>query len=250
MAGSRRAMARTDDIAPTTPITSRAGRLLPLPFKGIIDRRQHHPWLLRRISGNGHRRDDPQPEPGPVKDQFDRKLPVGVPSLSRTSQTGVNFRFSQNGPAVTGYRSARSWHLTLYYKCSKTTTVVMPKTPKRRRLSRTEWTIMQLCWSLGRATARQVQDASDGSRDYRTVKTLLDRIARKGFLRIEKLGRLSLFVPSVTRQRALSEVIAVFVDDVLERSVTPLYLHLAERDDLSPEELEFFRRQLETEEES
>ena len=109
---------------------------------------------------------------------------------------------------------------------------------------------MQLCWSLGRATARQVQDASDGSRDYRTVKTLLDRIARKGFLRIEKLGRLSLFVPSVTRQRALSEVIAVFVDDVLERSVTPLYLHLAERDDLSPEELEFFRRQLETEEES
>ena len=93
---------------------------------------------------------------------------------------------------------------------------------------------MQFCWRLGRATARQVHEASAGNRDYRTVKTLLDRIAGKGFLRIEKLGRLSLFVPAVTRQRALSEVVTDFVDDVLERSVTPLYLHLAERDDLSP----------------
>ena len=109
---------------------------------------------------------------------------------------------------------------------------------------------MQLCWTLGRATARQVHDASDGSRDYRTVKTLLDRIAKKGFLRIEKLGRLSLFVPAVTRKRALSEVIAVFVDDVLEKRVTPLYLHLAERDDLSPEEIDFFQRQLDSEEDS
>ena len=90
----------------------------------------------------------------------------------------------------------------------------------------------------------------NGRRDYRTVKTLLDRIAKKGFLRIEKLGRLSLFVPTVTRRRAFAEVTAVFVDDVLKRSVTPLYLHLAERDDLSPEEIAFFRRQLETEEES
>ena len=37
--------------------------------------------------------------------------------------------------------------------------------------------------------------------------------------------------------------------DVLERSVAPLYLHLAERDDLSPEEIAFFRRQLEKENE-
>ena len=106
---------------------------------------------------------------------------------------------------------------------------------------------MQICWRLGRATARQVHEASDGPRDYRTIKTLLDRMAAKGFLRLEKLGRLSLFVPAVARSRALSEVVTAFIDDVLERSVTPLYLHLAERDDLTPEEIAFFRRQLETE---
>lgn len=125
----------------------------------------------------------------------------------------------------------------------------MRKTTRRRPLSPTEWTVMQLCWSSGRATARQIHEASDEKRDYRTVKTFLDRIAAKGFLRIEKLGRLSLYVPAVARERALSEVITEFVDKVLERSVTPLYLHLADRDDLSPEEIAFFRQQLETEEE-
>ena len=136
-----------------------------------------------------------------------------------------------------------------YNKRSIMATVVMRESSRPRPLSRTEWTIMQLCWKLGRATARQVHDASDGNRDYRTVKTLLDRMAAKGFLRIEKLGRLSLFVPAVSRQRAVSEVVTDFVDAVLERSVTPLYLHLAERDDLSPEEIAFFRRQLEADEE-
>jgi predicted transcriptional regulator len=122
------------------------------------------------------------------------------------------------------------------------------KRRNKRPLSPTEWTIMQHCWKLGRATARQIYEASDGSRDYRTIKTFLDRIADKGFLRIEKLGRLSLYVPAVARQRAVSDVVARFVDKVLERSVTPLYLHLAERDDLSPEEIVFFRQQLEREE--
>jgi BlaI family penicillinase repressor len=106
---------------------------------------------------------------------------------------------------------------------------------------------MQLCWKLGRATARQVFDHADGTRDYRTIKTFLDRIAAKGYLDIEKLGRLSLYVPAVTRRRALAEAVRDFVDDILESSVTPLYVHLAERDDLTEEEIAFFRAQLEEE---
>ncbi len=140
--------------------------------------------------------------------------------------------------------------LTAYYVCS--ISVHMKKRKKhskpRRPLSKTEWTVMLLCWRLGRATARQVYEASDGRRDYRTIRTLLDRIAAKGFLRLGKLDRLSVYTPAVRRQRAFSEAVAEFVDNVLERSVTPVYLHLAERDDLSEEEVRFFRHQLEKEE--
>ena len=140
--------------------------------------------------------------------------------------------------------------LTAYYVCSISAHMKKRKkhSKPRRPLSKTEWTVMLLCWRLGRATARQVYEASDGRRDYRTIRTLLDRIAAKGFLRLGKLGRLSVYTPAVRRQRAFSEAVAEFVDNVLERSVTPVYLHLAERDDLSEEEVRFFRHQLEKEE--
>lgn len=121
-------------------------------------------------------------------------------------------------------------------------------------LSPTEWTVMNICWRLGPATAREVhrQSLEDRERDYRTVKTLLDRIAEKGYLRVEKQDGANVYVPVAARRRKVAEALGEFVDRVLDRRLAPLYLHLAERSDLSEEEVEFFRRQLrrmETEEE-
>ena len=97
---------------------------------------------------------------------------------------------------------------------------------------------MNICWKLGKATARQVyeQTLKDQQRDYRTVKTLLDRIAVKGYLRTEKLGPLVLFTPAVDRRKALSAAINEFVENVLDHSVAPLYLHLADHSELDEEE--------------
>ena len=117
-------------------------------------------------------------------------------------------------------------------------------------LSRTEWTIMNLCWRLRKATARQVHQASlaERKREYATVVTLLDRIAAKGYLAVEKVGPVKVYRPKVGRRRAVGTAVEEFVDNVLERSIAPLYLHLSERDDLSEEEIEFFKRQLEKKE--
>jgi len=114
-------------------------------------------------------------------------------------------------------------------------------------LSPTEWTVMNICWRLGPATAREVhrQSLADRARDYRTVKTLLDRIVEKGYLRVEKRDGTNVYVPVAARRRTVAAALDDFVDRVLDRKLAPLYLHLAERDDLSEEEAEFFRRQLE-----
>jgi predicted transcriptional regulator len=119
-------------------------------------------------------------------------------------------------------------------------------------LSKTEWTIMNLCWRLKKATARQIHEASlaERRREYATVKTLLDRIAAKGYLSVERLGPVKIYRPKVGRRKAVGAAVEDFVDNVLERSLAPLYLHLSERDDLSEEEIEFFRRQLEKKENS
>ncbi len=129
--------------------------------------------------------------------------------------------------------------------------MVTKKATKLPSLSRTEWRIMNYCWSLGEATAREVHEASlaERRREYRTVKTLLDRIAAKGYLEVENRGRALVFRPVVGRSAAWSEAVSDFVNVVLDRSAPALYLHLAEREDLSDEEIEFFRRQLAIQEE-
>jgi BlaI family transcriptional regulator, penicillinase repressor len=118
-------------------------------------------------------------------------------------------------------------------------------------LSKTEWTIMNLCWRLKKATARQIHEASlvERKREYATVRTLLDRIAAKGYLAVERVGPVKVYRPKVGRRRAVGSAVDDFVDKVLERSLLPLYLHLSQRDDLSEEEIAFFRRQLEKKEE-
>ena len=119
-----------------------------------------------------------------------------------------------------------------------------------KRLSRTEWKMMNICWRLGPATARQVWEESlaERERGYRTVKTLLDRVAAKGYLAIDKVGPVSVYRPLVGRARAVGDAIGRFVSEVLDESVAPLYLHLAERDDLEPEEIEEIRRILDEKE--
>jgi len=103
---------------------------------------------------------------------------------------------------------------------------------------------MNLCWRRGKATARQIYEDSLARRrrDYRTVKTLLDRIAAKGYLRVEKLGPLCLYTPRVSRREATSRAIREFVDVVLDRTLAPLFLHLAEQEDLTEEDLAALRR--------
>lgn len=115
-----------------------------------------------------------------------------------------------------------------------------------KELSKTEWQVMNVCWRLGQATARQVHEADDElrSKDYRTVKTLLDRIAAKGYLRTERLGPLLLFEPAVAKRPTHRAALRGFVDRVLGQDVSPLVLHLAETGDLSESEERVLRELL------
>ncbi len=115
-----------------------------------------------------------------------------------------------------------------------------------QRLSRTEWTLMNICWRLGKSTARQVYEESldRRERDYQTVKTLLDRIAAKGYLEIEKLGPLCLYTPIVKRSAALATAIEDFTHTVLDNTLAPVFVHLADSGRLQEEELESLRELL------
>lgn len=115
---------------------------------------------------------------------------------------------------------------------------------ERAKLSKAEWTLMNLCWEMGRATAREIYDASLKlkKRDYQTVKTLLDRMAAKGFLKVEKQGPLCMFTPAVRQSSAVSGAIKEFISTVLDDTLAPLFVHLARERRLSDEEIESLKQ--------
>jgi BlaI family penicillinase repressor len=112
------------------------------------------------------------------------------------------------------------------------------------RLSRAEWEVMNLCWKLKKATAREVHDliSEIKTRDYRSTKTVLDRVVAKGYLRVETVGPVRVYLPKVPRAKVLKTAIEDFVTNVLDDSVAPIFLHLARTDRMSEEDVERLRK--------
>ena len=114
-------------------------------------------------------------------------------------------------------------------------------------LSKTEWSLMNICWKKGQASAREIYEETlrDKKRGYQTVKTMLDRMVAKGYLAREKFGPIWLYKPTVSRKQALGREIESFVNIVLDRTFAPLFAHLAEKEQLSREEIDALKKLIE-----
>lgn len=108
-----------------------------------------------------------------------------------------------------------------------------------RDLSKTEWTIMAICWRKGQCPAREIYEESlvQRRRSYQTVKTMLDRLAAKGYLERERLGPLWLYKPTISRAKLVGGAIERFIETVLDNTVSPLFVHLAKNARLTKNEL-------------
>ena len=116
-----------------------------------------------------------------------------------------------------------------------------------KSLSKGEWSIMNICWKKGKSTARVIFDESikKKRREYQTVKTMLDRLEVKGFLKREKFGPLWLYEPTISRAKALTNAIDFFVDNVLDNTLTPLFAHFVNKEKLSADEIKALEKLIE-----
>jgi len=121
---------------------------------------------------------------------------------------------------------------------------------KRPELSRTEWQLMNICWKKGRVSARVIYEETlrDKERGYQTVKTMLDRLVEKTYLKREKFGPIWLYEPTVPRAMVAAREIESFVGTVLDHTVAPLFVYFTGREKLSAEELAALRKLVEEQE--
>src|SRR5580704_3689438 len=85
------------------------------------------------------------------------------------------------------------------------------------RLSNRETQIMEMLWTLGEASIREIQDAFPVKKrpGYTTVQTMVYRMEAKGVVRrVRKVGNFHIFAPAVSRdaaqRRLIDDLLALF----------------------------------------
>lgn len=107
-----------------------------------------------------------------------------------------------------------------------------------------EWTILQVVWQHEPCAAPTVQEALQSQKGwaYTTVKTMMDRMAKKGLLTAEKIRNLYLYRAAVTPAQAKRSEIARTLKRAFNDSLTPMMQFLIENDELSEDEYDQLER--------
>jgi len=105
-------------------------------------------------------------------------------------------------------------------------------------LTEAEWEIMKVIWEKQPCTAGTVQEELTATRDraYSTVKTTMDRMVEKGFLRIEKIRNLQLFSSRISEVEAKRGEFRRMLQRAFNGALTPMMQFLIEHEGLSKDE--------------
>ena len=105
-------------------------------------------------------------------------------------------------------------------------------------LTEAEWEIMKVVWEKQPCAAGTVQETLAGSRNraYSTVKTTMDRMVEKGFLRIEKIRNLQLFKSCISEVEARRGEFRRMLKRAFDGALTPMMQFLIEHEGVSKEE--------------
>ena len=111
--------------------------------------------------------------------------------------------------------------------------------PPPERISDAEHVVMEVLWDTSPLTAQDVVERVDPARGWsaNTVKTLLGRLLAKAVIAHEADGRRYLYRPLVARDDYVDRESRRLIDRLFGGKLNPLVAHLAERDQLSSDDI-------------
>jgi BlaI family penicillinase repressor len=109
---------------------------------------------------------------------------------------------------------------------------------KVQELFDSEWAILRVVWKLEPCAAPTVQEELQDKKGwaYTTVKTMMDRMVKKGLLETQRIRNLYLYSSAVTQSQARRGEIMRTVTRAFDGTLTPMMQFLIENDELSERE--------------
>lgn len=115
-------------------------------------------------------------------------------------------------------------------------------------IAEAEWAIMKVVWEHEPCAAGTVQEELTNSKGwaYATVKTTMDRMARKGFLKVDRIRNLQLFSSCITHVDARRLEFRKMLKRAFDGALTPMMQFLIEHEGLSTKQAAQLRKLIST----
>jgi BlaI family penicillinase repressor len=110
-------------------------------------------------------------------------------------------------------------------------------------LSRAEWDLMNQIWRRRRTSVADLRSHfhAEYGWTHNTVKTMVQRLVRKGYLKRDTSQRAHIYEPAVRRRDVVRKALADSLDRILDDQFAPLVAYAADRRNLTDEEIETLR---------
>ena len=117
------------------------------------------------------------------------------------------------------------------------------KSSKKPELAAAEWEILKIVWKEEPCAAGTVQDALQKSKNwaYSTVKTTMDRMVKKNFLKTKNIRHLQLFSSNITEEEAQRNEIFKTIKRAFNGALTPMMQFLLQNENFSEKEIKELR---------
>ncbi|QUH25209.1 BlaI/MecI/CopY family transcriptional regulator [Serpentinicella alkaliphila] len=110
-----------------------------------------------------------------------------------------------------------------------------------------EWEVMKLIWNNNPSTSEQIISALSPKMGWsaQTIKTLINRLLKKGIIDFEKEGRIYKYYPLVPREDYIKTENRSFLEKVYDGALSMLVSNFLEEESLSENEIEKIQKILE-----
>jgi predicted transcriptional regulator len=112
------------------------------------------------------------------------------------------------------------------------------------RISTAESQVMEVLWEASPRSSEQIVEALTPHPDWTegTVRTLVQRLLKKGAIGAQAEGRRFLYSPAVSRADYVAAESRGVLDRLFGGDLLAMVVHFAERENLPPEQIEQFKR--------